>query len=104
MKSLAEFAIRRRWFVVAGWIVLIIVVQGIALAMGGPAYKDTFSLPHTETATVATRAPGLAARKPAALRNIGTAARSTRKIERLRILAYQSSGPRTGRTHLNDYR
>jgi len=53
MKSLAEFAIRRRWFVVAGWIVLIIVVQGIALAMGGPAYKDTFSLPHTETATVA---------------------------------------------------
>jgi RND superfamily putative drug exporter len=53
MKTLAEFAIRRRWFVIAGWIVLVIAVQGIAAAMGGAAYKDTFSLPHTETATVA---------------------------------------------------
>ena len=53
MKALAEFAIRRRWWVIAGWIALIIVAQGIAGAMGGAAYKDTFSLPHTETATVA---------------------------------------------------
>jgi RND superfamily putative drug exporter len=53
MRTIAEFAIRRRWFVIAGWIVLIIAAQGIASAMGGAAYKDTFSLPHTETATVA---------------------------------------------------
>ena len=53
MKTIAEFAIRRRWFIIAGWIVLIIAAQGIASAMGGAAYKDTFSLPHTETATVA---------------------------------------------------
>jgi putative drug exporter of the RND superfamily len=53
MKTLAEFAIRRRWFVIAGWIVLVIAAQGIAAAMGGAAYKDTFSLPHTETAAVA---------------------------------------------------
>ena len=53
MKTIAEFAIRRRWFVIAGWIVLVIGVQAIAAAMGGAAYKDTFSLPHTETATVA---------------------------------------------------
>lgn len=53
MKTLAEFAIRRRWFVIAGWIVLVVAAQGIAAAMGGAAYKDTFSLPHTETATVA---------------------------------------------------
>jgi RND superfamily putative drug exporter len=53
MKTIAEFAIRRRWFVIAGWIVLIVAAQGIAGAMGGSAYKDTFSLPHTETATVA---------------------------------------------------
>ena len=52
MKSIAEFAIRRRWFVIAGWIVLIVAAQGIASAMGGSAYHDTFSLPHTETATV----------------------------------------------------
>jgi len=53
MKSVAEFAVRRRWLVIAGWIVLIVAAQGIAGAMGGSAYKDTFSLPHTETATVA---------------------------------------------------
>ena len=53
MKALAEFAIRRRWLVIAGWIAFIVVAQGIAGAMGGAAYKDTFSLPHTETATVA---------------------------------------------------
>jgi len=53
MKTIAEFAIRRRWFVIAGWLVLMIGAQGIAAAMGGSAYKDTFSLPHTETATVA---------------------------------------------------
>jgi RND superfamily putative drug exporter len=53
MKTIAEFAIRRRWFVIAGWVLLIVAAQGIAGAMGGAAYKDTFSLPHTETATVA---------------------------------------------------
>ena len=53
MKALAEFAIRRRWWVIAGWIAVIVVAQGIAGAMGGAAYHDTFSLPHTETATVA---------------------------------------------------
>jgi putative drug exporter of the RND superfamily len=53
MKTIAEFAIRRRWFVIAGWLVLIVAAQGIASAMGGSAYKDTFSLPHTETASVA---------------------------------------------------
>jgi RND superfamily putative drug exporter len=53
LKRIAEFAIRRRWFVVVGWIVLVVVLQGIAGAMGGASYKDTFSLPHTETASVA---------------------------------------------------
>ncbi|MCW2522524.1 MAG: family transporter [Frankiales bacterium] len=54
MKTVAEFAVRRRWFVIAGWLILIVAAQGIAGAIGGSAYKDTFSLPHTETASVAT--------------------------------------------------
>jgi putative drug exporter of the RND superfamily len=54
LQTLARFAIHRRWWVIAGWLVLIIAVQGIAGAMGGASYKDTFSLPHTETASVAT--------------------------------------------------
>src|ERR1700722_16475405 len=53
MKVAAAFAVRRRWLVVIGWIVLIFAAQGIAHAMGGSAYKDTYSLPNPETATVA---------------------------------------------------
>ncbi len=53
MGSLARLAIRRRWLVIVSWIVLIVVAQGIAGALGGAAYKDTFSLPNTETASVA---------------------------------------------------
>jgi RND superfamily putative drug exporter len=53
LKTVAEFAIRRRWFVLVGWIAVVILAQGIASALGGSAYHDTFSLPHTETASVA---------------------------------------------------
>jgi RND superfamily putative drug exporter len=52
MKAIANFAVRRRWLVVIGWLVLIFAAQGIAHAMGGSAYKDSYSLPNTETATV----------------------------------------------------
>ncbi len=53
MGSLARLAIRRRWLVIVTWIVVIVVAQGVASALGGSSYKDTFSLPHTETASVA---------------------------------------------------
>jgi RND superfamily putative drug exporter len=53
MKAIAQFTVRHRWLVVVGWLVLILAAQGIAHAMGGSAYKDTYSLPNTETATVA---------------------------------------------------
>src|ERR1700730_2400163 len=53
MKAIAEFAVRSRWLVLIGWIVLVFAAQGIAHAMGGSAYKDSFSLPNTESATVA---------------------------------------------------
>jgi putative drug exporter of the RND superfamily len=53
VKSLATFAIRHRWWVIAGWVAFILLAQGISAALGGSNYKDTFSLPHTETASVA---------------------------------------------------
>ncbi|WP_018635186.1 MMPL family transporter [Parafrankia elaeagni] len=53
MKRIAEFAVRRRWLVVVGWIAFVVAAQGIAGAMGGASYRDTFSLPDTETASVA---------------------------------------------------
>ncbi len=52
MKTLANFAVKHRLWVIAGWLAFIFVAQGISGALGGPSYKDTFSLPHTETASV----------------------------------------------------
>ncbi len=49
MQRLARFAIQRRWLVIVGWLAFIVITQGIASSLGGANYKDTFSLPHTET-------------------------------------------------------
>ncbi len=46
MKSLARFAVRRRWIVLITWIVLIIGVNAAAQAVGA-AYSNSFSLPGT---------------------------------------------------------
>ncbi len=53
MQTLARFAVRRRWFVVAGWIVFIVALQALLGGLGGSDYRDDFKLPHTETQTVA---------------------------------------------------
>ena len=53
MKSLAALAIKHRLWVIAGWVSFILLAQGISSAIGGTSYKDSFSLPHTETAAVA---------------------------------------------------
>ena len=49
MHRLARFAIQRRWLVIVAWLAFIVITQGIASSLGGANYKDTFSLPHTET-------------------------------------------------------
>ena len=53
MHTLARFAIARRWFVIAGWLTLIVGLQLVSSAAGGAHYKNDFKLPHTESATVA---------------------------------------------------
>jgi RND superfamily putative drug exporter len=52
-ESLANFAIKHRWWMIAGWLTFMLLAQGISGALGGASYKDTFSLSHTETAAVA---------------------------------------------------
>lgn len=52
MVRLARFAIRNRWWVVAGWIAFMVLTNVISGALGGANYKDEFKLPHTETQTV----------------------------------------------------
>src|SRR5690348_11420588 len=49
MRTIARFAIEKRWLVIVGWIAFIALVQGLSGGLGGADYKDTFSLPHTET-------------------------------------------------------
>jgi len=48
MKSLARFAVRRRWYVLVGWIVLIIGINVAAQSMGS-AFSNSFSLPGTNS-------------------------------------------------------
>ena len=52
MQKLARLAVRRRWLIIAAWIGLLVLAQGISAALGGANYKDEFKLPHTETQTV----------------------------------------------------
>jgi RND superfamily putative drug exporter len=52
MQTLARFAIANRWWVIAGWLALIIGSQALANAAGGSSYRDVFTLPHTESQTV----------------------------------------------------
>jgi RND superfamily putative drug exporter len=52
MRTIARFAVRHRWYVIAAWVAFIIGAQALASAAGGATYKDVFTLPHTETQTV----------------------------------------------------
>ena len=53
MQAVARFAVRRRWLVVAGWLLFIVAAQALLAGLGGSDYRDDFKLPHTETQTVA---------------------------------------------------
>jgi RND superfamily putative drug exporter len=49
MKTIARFAIDKRWYVIAGWIAFVVLTQLVSGSLGGATYRDTFSLPGTET-------------------------------------------------------
>src|SRR4051812_13420001 len=52
MTRLARLAIQRRWLVIVAWLAFILITQAISGSLGGANYKDTFSLPGTETDSV----------------------------------------------------
>jgi RND superfamily putative drug exporter len=54
MQTFARFAIRNRWWIVAGWLAVIVLSQVLSSSLGGANYRDEFKLPHTETDTVST--------------------------------------------------
>src|SRR5215204_4567784 len=49
MKSIAGFCWRRRWFVVGGWVLLLVGLFGLSSAIGGE-YRTEFELPDSESA------------------------------------------------------
>ena len=48
MQSLARFCVRRRWWVLAAWVVVFLLVNGVSHAEGS-AYSNAFSLPGTNS-------------------------------------------------------
>ncbi len=49
MRTIARFAIEKRWYVIAGWVAFVVLTQLITGSLGGATYRDTFKLPGTET-------------------------------------------------------
>jgi len=52
LDTLARFAVRNRWWIIAAWIAFIALAQGLTSSAGGADYHDEFSLPGTETSKV----------------------------------------------------
>jgi RND superfamily putative drug exporter len=52
VKNYALFMVRRRWYVLGAWVLLLILMSIVAKAAGGADYRDVFKLPGTETQTV----------------------------------------------------
>jgi RND superfamily putative drug exporter len=48
LKSLARFSVRHRWWVLAAWIVVFILINVVSHAEGS-AYSNAFSLPGTNS-------------------------------------------------------
>jgi len=53
VRSLARFAIRRRWWVIGAWIVAIALVHVASIGIGGASYTNDFKLPGSESQKVA---------------------------------------------------
>src|SRR5689334_5117189 len=49
MRGLAEFCYSRRWFVLVGWILLLVGLYGLSVALGGK-FRTEFELPNSESA------------------------------------------------------
>ena len=45
MRSFARWPVRHRWWVIGGWVVLLLMLAGLAQATGGAAYSNNVSLP-----------------------------------------------------------
>ena len=44
MRSFAWWPVRHRWWVIGGWVALVLVLTGISLAVGGAKYSNNVTL------------------------------------------------------------
>jgi RND superfamily putative drug exporter len=45
MRSFAWWSVRHRWWVIGGWVALVLVLTGVSLAVGGAKYSNNVTLP-----------------------------------------------------------
>ncbi|HEX5113975.1 MAG TPA: MMPL family transporter [Pseudonocardiaceae bacterium] len=49
MLAFARWSVRRRWWVISGWLVLVVVLTGISLLAGGATYRNDITLPSSDS-------------------------------------------------------
>ena len=45
MRSFAWWSVRHRWWVIGGWVALVLLLAGVSLAVGGAKYNNNVTLP-----------------------------------------------------------
>jgi putative drug exporter of the RND superfamily len=51
MQAFARWSVRHRWWVIGGWLALVVVLAGLAQLAGGAAYKNNFTFPSSDSQT-----------------------------------------------------
>lgn len=51
MRAFGRWAVRRRWWVIGGWVTLVLMLFGVGRAAGGASYQDAFTFPRSDSQT-----------------------------------------------------
>lgn len=49
MRAFARWSVRHRWWVIGGWVALVLVLAGLSQLAGGATYKDNFTFPNSDS-------------------------------------------------------
>jgi RND superfamily putative drug exporter len=51
MQAFARWSVRHRWWVIGGWVALVVVLAGLSQLAGGATYKNNFTFPRSDSQT-----------------------------------------------------
>jgi putative drug exporter of the RND superfamily len=51
LQAFARWSVRRRWWVIGGWLALIVMLAGVSQLAGGATYKNNFTFPASDSQT-----------------------------------------------------